>query len=250
MVVTTWAWLPLRPSGPVLSARGPLLSRSGLVGFAPAVANVSALPPAISARETTAAPPPAAPPASRGRDAVASLIVPPPASPSSGGGTSVASEANGHPSNGYRSEPAAVETAPLTMASPPAKPVTPPARAPSSPAVNAAPPAPTASGASRTAPAAVPVDRRIYSAADAGVEPPTMVRPQMPSEPKPDSEIGDSWVEVVVDEQGQVARVRLHSSDLSLNDRMIVSAAKAWQFQPALKDGRPVKYVLRLPVVR
>ena len=45
-------------------------------------------------------------------------------------------------------------------------------------------------------------------------------------------------------------QVRLHSSDLSLNDRMIVAAAKAWQFEPAMKDGHPVKYVLRLPVTR
>ena len=29
---------------------------------------------------------------------------------------------------------------------------------------------------------------------------------------------------------------------------MIVAAAKAWQFEPAMKDGHPVKYVLRLPV--
>jgi hypothetical protein len=29
---------------------------------------------------------------------------------------------------------------------------------------------------------------------------------------------------------------------------MLVAAAKAWQFQPARKDGRPVKYVLRVPV--
>ena len=74
-----------------------------------------------------------------------------------------------------------------------------------------------------------------------------MVRLQMPSEPKP-GDVGNSWVEVVVDERGQVAQVRLHSSKPSLNDRMIVSAAKAWQFQPALKDGHPVKYVLRLPI--
>ena len=72
----------------------------------------------------------------------------------------------------------------------------------------------------------------------------------MPSEPKEDSPPSDSHIEVTVDEQGQVVQVRLRSTDASLNDRMIVAAAKAWQFRPALKDGQPVPYVLHVPVTR
>ena len=97
---------------------------------------------------------------------------------------------------------------------------------------------------------AEPRDRRVYTADDADVEPPTMRRPQLQMERRTDTEPSDSYVEVVVDERGEVMQVRLRSSDLSLNDRMIVAAAKAWQFEPAMKDGRPVKYVLRLPVTR
>ena len=97
---------------------------------------------------------------------------------------------------------------------------------------------------------AAPSDRRVYTADDADVEPPTMRRPQLQQEPRADTEPSDSYVEVVVDERGEVTRVRLRSTDLSLNDRMIVAAAKAWQFEPAMKDGHPVKYVLRLPVTR
>ena len=93
-------------------------------------------------------------------------------------------------------------------------------------------------------------ERFVYSDQDLDVEPPIPVRPQLPSEPKADSEAGDSFIEVMVDERGQVLQVRLHSSDLSFNDRMIVAAAKAWQFYPALKDGRPVRYRLRVPVTR
>ncbi|MEZ5287849.1 MAG: TonB family protein [Vicinamibacterales bacterium] len=54
----------------------------------------------------------------------------------------------------------------------------------------------------------------------------------------------------MVDEAGQVVQVRLRSSDLSLYDRMIVAAAKAWQFEPARRGGRPVRYLLRVPVTR
>jgi hypothetical protein len=97
---------------------------------------------------------------------------------------------------------------------------------------------------------AEPRDRRVYTESDVDVEPPTMRRPQLQMERRADTEPSDSYVEVVVDERGEVTQVRLRSSDLSLNDRMIVAAAKAWQFEPAMKDGRPVKYVLRLPVTR
>jgi len=124
-------------------------------------------------------------------------------------------------------------------------PTEPPAARPVTPAGASRAPAPAEARASAVPPAP---ERRIYSAEDPGVAPPEWLRPQLPSERKADAEPSDSWVEVTVDERGQVAQVRLHSSDASLNDRMLVAAAKAWQFQPALKDGRPVKYVLRLPV--
>jgi protein TonB len=91
---------------------------------------------------------------------------------------------------------------------------------------------------------------RVYTAEDEGVAPPTMVSPKLPSEPRPDSWQSGSYIDVVVDERGQVQQVRLRSSDATLNDRMIVAAAKAWQFEPARKDGVAVKYVLRVPVTR
>lgn len=91
---------------------------------------------------------------------------------------------------------------------------------------------------------------RIYSHQDVDVEPPAFLHPQMPSESKPDSRTSNSHLEVTVDEQGLVIQVRLRSSDASLHERMLVSAAKAWQFRPALKDGQPVPYVLQVPVTR
>jgi iron complex outermembrane recepter protein len=90
----------------------------------------------------------------------------------------------------------------------------------------------------------------MYTEQDSGIAPPTMVRPQLPSTPRADSAPSDSYIEVVVDEDGLVQQVRLRSSEPTLNDRMIVAAAKAWQFEPARKDGVPVKYVLRIPVTR
>ena len=129
-------------------------------------------------------------------------------------------------------------TAPSTVAAPAA-----------APPATSLPPAPAGRAVAATL-GAEPRDRRVYTADDADVEPPTMRRPQLQREPRADTEPSDSYVEIVVDERGEVTQVRLRSSDLSLNDRMIVAAAKAWQFEPAMKDGHPVKYVLRLPVTR
>jgi hypothetical protein len=248
MVVTAWAWLPARAEVPTIAARGPVLVGSAVVNFAVPVANLTpsaylALTRSVATAAAVAAPPP------RDRDVVATVGSSPASAPAAPD-TSIALLFNGLQSNGYRSESAPVEaSASLAIASTAAAP--PPASTPA-PAVRASSQFPSATpsmSAGRPA-AAAPVDRRIYSAADENVAPPSMRRLQMPSEPKPGEVTGDSWIEVLVDERGQVAQVRLHSSKLSLNDRMIVSAAKAWQFEPALKDGNPVKYVLRLPVTR
>ena len=68
---------------------------------------------------------------------------------------------------------------------------------------------------------------------------------------KADSIPTGSAMEVMVDESGRVLRVRLHPAETpSLNDRMLVSAAKAWQFRPAIRGGHAVPYVLRIPVTR
>jgi hypothetical protein len=48
---------------------------------------------------------------------------------------------------------------------------------------------------------------------------------------------------------GTVDKVRLRSARSSVHDRMLVSAAKAWVFHPAQQDGRPVKYLLKVPIV-
>lgn len=95
-----------------------------------------------------------------------------------------------------------------------------------------------------------PVESRVYSQEDPAVAPPALVFPKLPSQPKADSRPSDSYIEVVVDERGEVQRVRLRSTDASLNDRMLVSAVKAWRFEPAVKDGAPVKYTLRVPVIQ
>jgi len=87
-----------------------------------------------------------------------------------------------------------------------------------------------------------PADR-IYSSNDIGVTPPVTVRPQMPVRPPPGVPADAlGVVEVIVSDTGEVESVRLLSPPRTLHDRMMLSAMKTWLFQPAMKDGRAVRF--------
>jgi hypothetical protein len=126
-----------------------------------------------------------------------------------------------------------------------------PAAAPPSPAPATAVPAATPPEVSDDAPLAVDESADVvFTEDDADVEPPLLVRPQLPREPRNDASGTNGFLELLVNERGQVEQVRLRGEPSLLRDRMLVSAAKAWQFRPAVKDGRPVRYVVRVPITQ
>ena len=55
-----------------------------------------------------------------------------------------------------------------------------------------------------------------------------------------------SPIQIVIDENGQVESAILarYPTDMrqAVSGTMLLAAAKAWRFQPATKDGHPVKY--------
>ena len=55
-------------------------------------------------------------------------------------------------------------------------------------------------------------------------------------------------IELTISETGKVARVRLTSPAVRMTDMMMLSAAKAWTFEPALQNGHPMPYTLMLNV--
>jgi outer membrane biosynthesis protein TonB len=80
----------------------------------------------------------------------------------------------------------------------------------------------------------------VYSNADVDVAPPAMVYPHLP---RVDFQgPGVNSMEVVVATDGSVQRVRLISVARRMTDMMLLSGAKSWRFEPALRDGRPVRY--------
>jgi len=90
----------------------------------------------------------------------------------------------------------------------------------------------------------------LYSRVNAEVRPPTAIRPHLPSEPPANYPLDHLMVlELVITGKGDVESVRLLTAPKTVNDFMIVSAAKAWLFSPARLNGRPVKYRHRIRFV-
>lgn len=89
----------------------------------------------------------------------------------------------------------------------------------------------------------------IHDHSDAGVIPPVLLRPHLPSV---GTVGGPGWefgaVEVIVSEDGRVEQVRLVSTSAERRyyDAMILAAIKAWVFRPASRSGQPVRYRLSI----
>jgi hypothetical protein len=88
-------------------------------------------------------------------------------------------------------------------------------------------------------------EKRIYTLDDEGVTPPAALGRQMPANPPTGMSpqlVGT--LEMVINQRGEVETLRLHTPLNRYHERMIVSAAKAWRYRPALRNGRPVRFLL------
>lgn len=89
----------------------------------------------------------------------------------------------------------------------------------------------------------------VYTAADPQVVPPVLIRPSRPV--KPPAGVGAidvAEVEIVISITGEVESVRLLSPWNGPQPAMLLSAIKAWAFQPATRGGQAVRYRQRLQV--
>jgi hypothetical protein len=83
----------------------------------------------------------------------------------------------------------------------------------------------------------------IYSANDQDVISPAAAYPRLPAQPPTGIPAGEFCrVDLIVSEDGTVESVRLVGASCTVRESMFLSAAKAWQFQPELKDGVPARY--------
>ena len=84
----------------------------------------------------------------------------------------------------------------------------------------------------------------IYSKSDSEVTPPQQVYPALPAElPTASMKRALTVVDLVIAPDGLVERVHLRTPPRDIHEFMLLSAAKAWRFEPALRDGRPVRFL-------
>jgi hypothetical protein len=93
----------------------------------------------------------------------------------------------------------------------------------------------------------VEAEGRVYSVIDSAVTPPRPVYPQLPSPMgsiRPDAAI----VELLIGTDGLVEQVKMRTVPRTIHDIMLLSAAKAWRFDPATIHGSPVRFLYRVAI--
>jgi hypothetical protein len=105
-------------------------------------------------------------------------------------------------------------------------------------------------------PTVVMIVKPIYDAKDTDVTPPTLLTPLAYAPLAPGTRVEDvgGAVQIVVNENGTVDSVKATVSPKTIGETILMtsglSIAKAWRFDPAVKDGRPVRYSLIVPLSR
>ena len=102
----------------------------------------------------------------------------------------------------------------------------------------AAPPAPLPA----TEVPAVPQAPKVYSANDPRIVAPMVIVQRIPNVPGKVKTAGTGIVEVVIDETGSVETARMRVPINGVYDKLVLAAAKSWQYQPATMDGTAVKF--------
>ena len=89
---------------------------------------------------------------------------------------------------------------------------------------------------------ATPQPNLVYTAEDQRVTPPVTIRQGLPQPPSDMVTGSQGAVEVVISEAGTVERVVMRRSLGSRYDRLVLETARQWKYEPAMFEGRPVKF--------
>lgn len=106
------------------------------------------------------------------------------------------------------------------------------------------PPKPAPAAAPVPPPVPPPDPNRIYSASDADVVPPVVIKQDMPRLTpimKPQAR-NRGVVEIVIDELGRVTAVSVRESVHPMYDAELLTRGREWRYQPATLGGTPVRY--------
>jgi TonB family protein len=102
-------------------------------------------------------------------------------------------------------------------------------------------------------PAPVVPGPAIYHEGDADVIPPVTVKQTVPQWVVPNGTRAGAWqpeavLEIVIDENGDVASAKLRKPFHPSYDQQLIKAALAWKYQPARKAGTPVRYAKNVAI--
>jgi len=91
---------------------------------------------------------------------------------------------------------------------------------------------------------------RVFTSADQGVTEPVALATLPPSVGPGTPDNQRAVLELLVDAQGAVESAHLVDAEQHFRDRWWVSAAKAWLFEPATRNGRPVRFLKRIVFIK
>jgi len=83
---------------------------------------------------------------------------------------------------------------------------------------------------------------RIYASADTQVLPPTALKQVLPPFPAQLPVANRGVLEIVIDQAGAVESATMRESVNPRYDNQLLTAAKSWQYRPAMLSGKPVTY--------
>jgi len=90
---------------------------------------------------------------------------------------------------------------------------------------------------------------KVYTRSDASVTPPRQVYAALPTHASPGRRPEDLTVlDLLITPEGRVEHVRLRTTPRDVHEFMLVSAAKSWQFEPAMLHGHPVRFRLSMAI--
>ena len=90
--------------------------------------------------------------------------------------------------------------------------------------------------------------KRVFSAEDSDVVAPVVAKQNMPRFPGLLTQAATGVIELVIDPTGNVESARLLETVHLNYDPLLLSAAKKWQYQPAMVDGTAVRYMKRIQI--
>ena len=130
------------------------------------------------------------------------------------------------------------------VAPPRAAAVTPPGAAAVAPPPAAAAAPPPAAAAVTPQPVAMKASPGFYTLADTDVTPPVVLAQVIPPWTTTNMKTGvfTGTLEFVVDEKGAVESVMLVEPVWPSYDAVLLHAARGWRYEPALREGKPVKF--------